>query len=77
MASPRRYTDQYLLRFPPGEREELQALAEQAGVSLADAMRTGTRSYLEELAGEQESDDSLVLQLNAVAARIDRRMRGS
>lgn len=37
---------QYSLRIAPGERAELDALAERAGVPLSVALRVGARAWL-------------------------------
>lgn len=45
-----RGTPRTSLRLDPSEKQHLKTLADKAGVSLSDAMRTGTRLYLETLA---------------------------
>jgi hypothetical protein len=42
------------IRISKRERAELQTLARKTGVSVADAMRTGGRIYLETLAVTQD-----------------------
>lgn len=42
------------IRISKAERAKLQALAQETGVSVADAMRTGGRIYLEALAATRD-----------------------
>lgn len=67
-------TASYLVRVTPDERDELHALAAQAGTDLSEAMREGAREYLRART-DQAPDDELLAEARALAARIDSRFR--